>query len=236
MECLVCYNIIFYFYFEQFLLIFIDELGENLDEDLDENLDEDLDENLDLFLDILIWSQGISRAKYSSLLDILKARGFHLPSHFRLQSYLRNIINLRPQYFDCCVNSCMAYTGQYSDLTACSNCQEPRYVSNSQRSRKTFCFISLIDRLKLQYSNADHATILSTYRANLHLHPSADGTMRDFFDGDLYRQFHTGQLKLFQDSRDIALQLSIDGVQVTNRRNFEINPIIFINLNLSLNQ
>ena len=168
------------------------------------------------------------------MLDILKAHEIHLPSRFRLQSYLRKITRLRPQHLDCCVNSCIAYTGQYSNLTACSHCQESRYASDSYRSRKTFSFIPLIDRLKLQYSNSDRATILSTYRANLT--PSADGSMRDFFDGDLYRQFHVDQLKLFQDSRDVALQLSIDGVQVTNKRNFEITPVIFINLNLPPDQ
>jgi hypothetical protein len=60
--------------------------------------------------------------------------------------------------------------------------------------------------------------------------------MHDFFDGDLYHQFHIGQLKLFQDHHDVALQLSVDGVQVTNKHNHEIISVIFINLNLPPNQ
>jgi len=65
---------------------------------------------------------------------------------------------------------------------------------------------------------------------------SADSSMRDFFDRDLYHQFHVSQLKLFQDFHDVTLQLFLDDVQVTNRHNFEITLMIFINLNLSSDQ
>ena len=85
---------------------------------------DEVDKNLDLFVDVLIWSQGISHAKYSSLLDILKAHGLNLPSHFQLQSYLWNIIDLHSQHFNCCVNSCMTYTEQYFNLDTCSHCQK----------------------------------------------------------------------------------------------------------------
>jgi hypothetical protein len=83
---------------------------------------DEMDNNIDLFLDIMEWCQGISWVKYSTLIEILNQHGFHLPSHFHLQSYLQNITGLHSQYFDCCPNSCMAYTGQYSDLTECPHC------------------------------------------------------------------------------------------------------------------
>ena len=60
--------------------------------------------------------------------------------------------------------------------------------------------------------------------------------MHDFFDEDLYHQFHVSQLKLFQDFCDVTLQLFLDSIQVTNRCNFEIILMIFINLNLSSDQ
>ena len=34
---------------------------------------------------------------------------------------------------------------------------------------------------------------------------------RDFFDGDLFRDFHQDSLGLFQDLHDVALHLSLDG-------------------------
>ena len=158
----------------------------------------------------MIWSQSISDAKYSLLLDILKAHEVHLSFCFWLQSYLCNITDLCSQYFNCCVNSCIAYTEQYFNLTACSHCQESWYALNSHCSCKKFSFILLIDCLKLQYSNPNHTIILSIYHVNFT--SSANSSMHDFFDKDLYHQFHIDQLKLFQDSCDVTLQLFLDDV------------------------
>ena len=168
------------------------------------------------------------------LLDILKAHEVHLSFCFLLQSYLHNITDLCSQYLNCCVNSCIAYTEQYFNLTACSHCQESQYALNSHHSRKKFSFILLIDHLKLQYSNLNHTIILSIYHVNFI--SSADDSMCDFFDENLYHQFHVNQLKLFQDFCDVTLQLFLDNVQVTNRCNFKITSVIFINLNLSSDQ
>jgi hypothetical protein len=35
------------------------------------------------------------------------------------------------------------------------------------------------------------------------------------FDGDLYRDFHVCELGLFEDPHDVALHLSLDGVDLT---------------------
>jgi hypothetical protein len=56
--------------------------------------------------------------------------------------------------------------------------------------------------------------------------------IRDVFDGDLYRKFHVDDLKLFQDSHDIASHLTLDGFQLANMRHHEVTPVILINLNL----
>jgi hypothetical protein len=49
-----------------------------------------------------------------------------------------------------------------------------------------------------------------------------NSSLRDIFDGALYREFHVQELGLFHDPHDIALQLSLDGVQVTNLKNHEV--------------
>ena len=92
-------------------------------------------------------------------------------------------------------------------------------------------YIPLIDRLRLQYQAASRARVLSNYRQSF---TEEDGRTksRDVFDGDLYHGFHRNELGLFQDRRDIALQMSLDGVQVTNLGHHEVTPVILINLNL----
>ena len=129
------------------------------------------------------------------------------------------------------MNNCVAFTGEYADADRCPTCSQQRYYQTTNRPRKCFIYIPIIDRLKLQYQNPARARILSTYRQNL-TQESRNGELRDFFDGELYRQFHIEKLKLFQDHRDVAFHLSLDGVQLTNMRHHEVTPVILINLNL----
>ena len=93
-------------------------------------------------------------------------------------------------------------------------------------------YIPLKQRLLLQYRNPERAQILKTYRLSFQSTNRENGRSEDFFSGDLYNNFHIGQLELFGDTHDIALHLSLDGVQLTNMKHYEVIPIIFINLNL----
>jgi Transposase family tnp2/Domain of unknown function (DUF4218) len=186
---------------------------------------------VDLFLALAGWSQGISRAQYKSLKDLLRTHGFEIPSMRRMQSRLQRLTKIKPLFIDCCYNNCIAFTGGHSDARECPVCKEKRYRINTTRARARFVYIPIIDRLKLQYKNASRARILSTYRHAVTRNDSR-GQLRDVFDGDLYREFHCEKLKLFQDSRDIAFHMSLDGVQVTNMHHHEVTPVILINLNL----
>ena len=55
---------------------------------------------------------------------------------------------------------------------------------------------------------------------------------RDVFDGELFRHFHLRELGLFKSCRDVALHLTLDGVQLTKLRTFDTTPVILCNLNL----
>jgi hypothetical protein len=149
----------------------------------------------------------------------------------RVQSRLQTSTKIKPLLFDCCYNNCIAFTGVYSAATECPTCGEKRHRINTTRGRKRFAYIPIIDRLRLQYKNASQARLLSTYRHTV-TESGNHGQLRDFFDGKLYREFHRQELKLFQDPRDIAFQMSLDGVQITNMRHHEVTPVILINLNL----
>jgi hypothetical protein len=68
--------------------------------------------------------------------------------------------------------------------------------------------------------------------SSFHSKKNSPTEFRDVFDGELYRNFHLNQLRLFRDRRDVALHMSLDGVQVINMRHHEVTPVILINLNL----
>ncbi|KAI0749096.1 hypothetical protein C8Q74DRAFT_1374197 [Fomes fomentarius] len=55
-----------------------------------------------------------------------------LPSLKRLRSRVAFLAGLEHQLFDCCIQSCMAYTGPYTEFKECLYCEEPRYDTYSK--------------------------------------------------------------------------------------------------------
>src|SRR6202035_830230 len=49
---------------------------------------------------------------------------------------------VEPVNYDCCVNSCMAYTGKYQHREDCPFCNEPRYTTK-RHARRTFMYLPL---------------------------------------------------------------------------------------------
>jgi hypothetical protein len=110
---------------------------------------------------------------------------------------------------------------------------ESRYDgSQKPKPRKTFVYIPLVDRFRLQYRNAARAKTLVGYREELLERGQGQDELADFFHGRLYNDFHVRKLRLFQDPHDVALHMSLDRVQLTNMRHHEVTPVIFMNLNL----
>jgi hypothetical protein len=133
--------------------------------------------------------------------------GAILPSIYRTNEKLARKTGIKPQWIDCCINSCIAYTGSFAHETRCNQklkhngkmCNEPRYYpqkdqNGKDKSRKQFLFIPLLDRLRHQFST-EQAKDLSTYRAGFDSSPSSD--LIDVFSGDLYQEYHRKELGLF---------------------------------------
>jgi hypothetical protein len=155
--------------------------------------------------------EGMTRQKQQAMVAFIKhyapTFGATLPSIYRTNEKLAQKTGINPQWIDCCINSCVAYTGSLADETVCSQklkhngkiCNEPRYYAQRDRdgnlkARKRFLYIPLIDRLRNQYGS-EQAKVLSTYRATFDTHQG--GSLRDVFSGDLYQDYHRGELGLF---------------------------------------
>ena len=186
--------------------------------------------DLEMFLKLAKWSQGIPRSKYDELQKLMKDY-FPIPSVRRMTERIQRLTKIQPQFIDCCYHSCVAFTGTYRNATHCPVCEEKRYIETTKRARKQFLYLPILHRLRLQYRNPARARVLSSYRQSFSEGDSHD-QIRDVFDGDLYRKFHVDDLKLFQDSHDIAFHLTLDGFQLANMRHHEVTPVILINLNL----
>ena len=97
-----------------------------------------------------------------------------IQSEWVILQRLAVLANVEPVYYDCCVNSCMAYTGRYEHHEACDFCHEPRY-GKKRRSRRVFMYLPLIPRLQAMFQSKEKIGLLS-YR---HLFKHEPGWIRD---------------------------------------------------------
>ena len=143
---------------------------------------------------------------------------------------------LRAVDYDCCQNSCICYTGYLKDFTDCPYCHTPR-LNHAGAPYSIFSYIPLIPQLLALFRN------LATYEELLHRskHQKDGKTIKDVFDGLLY-EFLCGTrvsvdgkkmpFKHFEDFRELALMVMLDGMAPFKRRKHSCWPIIIINFNL----
>ena len=75
-------------------------------------------------------------------------------SYYSIIRRLAVLSGLEALYFDCCPNSCLAYTGDYADLDQCPLCDQTRFREGTDRKpRRQFCYIPLIPRLQNLFAN-----------------------------------------------------------------------------------
>jgi hypothetical protein len=128
----------------------------------------------------------------------------------------------------CCVASCLAFTDQYSVLTECPLCDEPRYDTRGL-SRATFDSINLEHLLRLQYANLERAELLKSYRKDQETTPW-NGGLRDYWDGALHQEHK--EAGFFTDEHDIALAFSTDGLQLFKVGKGSVWPLLITIVNL----
>lgn len=66
----------------------------------------------------------------------------NLKSWKSIQSHAARLSGFEPEASDCCVSSCIAYTGVYESETACPFCEEPRRDS-SGHVRQQFIYLPI---------------------------------------------------------------------------------------------
>jgi hypothetical protein len=184
----------------------------------------------------------ISGVAYSKLRRAFPDRLADLPSHARLRTQIGAISGMRGARIDCCVNSCVAYTGPYAEETVCPYCPEPRYKPNPRDptrlvSRRVFVYLPIIPRLMNLFRDPAMAQRMR-YRSTREPDPNSTG---DIFDGKYYRDLRgrrvtvgatTLKHRYFSKPTDVALGLSTDGVGPFKSRKHQCWPIIVFNYNL----
>ena len=163
-------------------------------------------------------------------------------SEYVLRAKVEALAGVKPQKFDCCVNSCVCFAGHYATLEKCPRCNEQRWKVDSRgrpKPRSQFFYIPLIPRL-IAYLNSPHVASAMQYRSRRQYIP---GSLQDIFDGMYYQALRGASVTIhgesvspptnyFQDPRDIALGLSTDGYGIFTHSQATAWPLILFNYNL----
>ena len=131
------------------------------------------------------------------------------------------LTEVEPVLYDCCINSCLCYTGKYKHNKSCRFCGQPRTLRG--RPQRQFSYIPLIPRLQGYFQSEAKINALS-YRDNYVHFP---GRIRDVFDCQHYRGLlgkkvvvdsHEQAYRYFSNPTDIAFSFCADGYLLFKRR------------------
>ncbi|KAG9125491.1 hypothetical protein FRC07_007398 [Ceratobasidium sp. 392] len=186
-------------------------------------------------------STDITGISYSKLRRAFPDRLGDLPTEAKLCTRIGSISGLDGSPVDCCVNSCVAFTGDYKDEVICPYCPEPRYKTDPRSGRRVaqrqFQYIPIIPRLIAYYRNPLMARKMR-YRSE---RQTAPDSMSDIFDGSFYRQLLDRRVtvgaetlghRYFSKPTDVAFGLSTDGFGPFKSRKQTCWPLILFNYNL----
>ena len=159
--------------------------------------------------------------------DIMKIFTTNNISLYKIKKYLKKITGLEPIFYDMCENSCICYTGQYESYQNCPTCDSIR-LDTIGKAKKAMPYLSIIDRLKIQFNNENRAKEL-LYRYE-YITNKVDNDLDDIFDGKFYKELVNENF--FNDKRDIAFTASCDGYQIFKQKTDDCWLFLMINNNL----
>ncbi|RIB09554.1 hypothetical protein C2G38_1890302, partial [Gigaspora rosea] len=139
-------------------------------------------------------------------------------SLYLIKKKLSSLIPFKPMWTDMCINTCCAYTGDYSNFAECPYCKKERFYNNKHsEARHKFAYFPIIDHLIVQYQDAEQTKNLlyqSEYVSRPEFYHNEE--IGNVFDGQRYKDLV--QRGYFKEKYDIALLASIDGFQIFKQK------------------
>lgn len=198
------------------------------------------DPTICLSLDLYLAVGNASQETYNQARCAIQRRfpDENLLSFFKVKQLVEMLTGITLILEDMCINSCIGFTGPFSDHTHCPTCGESRYeplTSNRDQPtpRKQFHTIPIALQLQALWRSKESATrmryrqeytekVLSELEKNSGSRTSA---FHDFFDGADYLEAVIDQrIK----STDMVLLLSMDGAQLYRNKASECWMYIWI--------
>jgi hypothetical protein len=183
--------------------------------------------------------------KHASVLE--DATGVPILSLYSSRKLIKNVTGFKALQVDICPNSCIAYTGEFEEMTTCPHvlkdhkiCGLPRYhlkkrASSKNKPQAQMMYLPVMATIKAMFANADTSQLMRhrdrCLQQALHVTAAASRSYSDFGDSQVHMH-HYNNMGLFQDSRDVALAISTDGAQLTMKKQSDTWLVILILLNL----
>ena len=195
--------------------------------------------DLRLALDTFLVSMKSSVNTYVTMREAILRRHpeDQIPSYNQIKRAITEITGVASVAHPMCKNSCLAFTGPFSDLDKCPRCQEPKLCPVTKKPTQEFHTILLGPILqalwrepssaqKFEYRRKITQLIIAELQANNGNISSYD----DFFYGSDYLEC-VKQGKIGTD--DIVLMLSIDGAQLYSHKASDCWIYIWVIMDLS---
>jgi hypothetical protein len=157
---------------------------------------------------------------------------------------VRHLSGIVPLAHDMCINTCIAYTGPFSDLEMCPYCNTPRYDpvvlgkgSEKKTAQRVFHTMPIGPQLQALYRSKESAEKMKYGENKLQeivdeALKAGGGTQPDFEDwchgADFIKAFHEGHIK----KGDPVLMFSIDGAQLYRSKTSDCWMYIWVIFNL----
>lgn len=131
------------------------------------------------------------------------------------------LTEVEPVLYDCCINSCMCYTGKFHHDKSCRFCGAPRDLGG--KAQRQFSYIPIIPRLQGYFQSLSKIKALD-YRNRYTHNPT---TINDVFDGMHYQNLLKTKVRIdgheqdycyFNGPFDIAFSFCCDGYLLYKRR------------------
>jgi len=124
-----------------------------------------LDHNLDILrLFAMMLRNNLTTLSFDEMLYTFSNAGMETLAKTR--SHAQYLSHFEPVKLECCINSCVCFTGPHTGLNECPRCKTS-HLNKSGDARQTFSYMPLIPRLCAFMSNHAYATRLQ-YHADEH--------------------------------------------------------------------
>ena len=139
-------------------------------------------------------------------------------SYVRIKSKIAKLSGVSPMVHHMCINTCMAFTGPFSNLTECPTCHQARYIGETKIPRRVFHTIPIGPQLQALWRSVEGAQIMhyqiwctATIITEIEVNGGQIAAYDDIYQSSKYLA-DISQGDIAQD--DIILILSINGTQL----------------------